>query len=410
MAKQSTAEELVAQELRVALGDMMDILKPFCHTSLTAELLLLLGGGVMFGAYSVKDVCDRLGLSPTMGYYQLQFQSVYRWRKLICELGYEMAIPHLQALQDKSASTQSRACCVLAVDDTVLQRLSQQMGLVWQWYTGRHKKVVWGQNIIGLVLVIGQIVLPLDVRVVSKQGRDTPTKPALYAQMLDQAKARFAAAGIDIEQLATSGDSAYLSEHVQETCQELDLAGVFGGKDNYQFTIQGETHKAKIWRKRFATSLKPDAWGCDIPAYRVHAISPTWGAVTLVFCKLQGERKISYLILTKPLRTAQAVRIIHQHHWIEVFWKRCKGLFKLADLKLKKPQGARACVGIKLVGYLLLLRLQMALKRYRRFARVSMDRLVTLCMHFFDPLPIFQQHFHEIPIDNINMDQYLRTI
>ena len=410
MAEQTTAEELVAQELRVALGDMMNILKPFCHTSLTAELLLLLGAGVMLGAYSVKEVCCRVGLSPGMGYSQLQFQSVYRWRKLISEMGYEVAIPLLQDLQEKSASTKSRACCVLAVDDTVLQRLSQQMGLVFKWYTGRHKKIVWGQNIIGLVLVIGEVVIPLDVRIVSKQGRDTPTKPELYAQMLKQAKARFAAAGIDMEQLATSGDSAYLSEFVQETCQQLDLAGVFGGKDNYQFTIQGETHKAKIWRQRFASDLKPDAWGCDIPAYRVQAISPTIGDVTLVFCKLMGERKISYLILTKPLRTAQAVRIIHQHHWIEVFWKRCKGLFKLADIKLQKPQGARACVGIKLVGYLLLLRLHKALKRYRRFARLSMDRLVTLCMHFFDPLPIFQQHFHELHIHNINMDQYLRTL
>ena len=285
------------------------------------------------------------------------------------------------------------------------------MGLVWRWYTGRHKKVVWGQNIVGLVLVIGEVVVPLDVRVVSKQGRDTPTKPELYAQMLEQAKVRFAAAGIDIAQLATSGDSAYLSAHVQETCQELvpAYAGI-GGKDNYQFTIKGETHKAKIWRKRFAQSLKAGVWGCDVPVYRVRAFSPTFGEVTLVFCRLKGERKVSYLILTKPLRTAQAVRIAHQHHWIEVFWKRCKGLFKLAEAKLKKPQGARACVGIKLVGYLLLLLLQITLKRYRRFARVSMDRLVTLCAQFIDPIPIFQQHFHEIPIANISMDQYLHTI
>jgi hypothetical protein len=114
-------------------------------------------------------------------------------------------------------------------------------------------------------------------------------------------------------------------------------------------------------------------------------------------------------VLTKALRTAEAVRIFGQDHWIEVFWKRCKGLLKLAETKLRKPQGARACVGLKVVGYLLLLRLQMVLKRYRRFTRVSMDRLVTLCIQYFDPIPVFQQHFHEITIANINMDKYLQT-
>lgn len=103
------------------------------------------------------------------------------------------------------------------------------------------------------------------------------------------------------------------------------------------------------------------------------------------------------------------MRIIHQHHWIEVFWKRCKGLFKLADSKLRTPQGARAGVGIKVIGYLLILRLQIALKRYRRFARISMDRLVTLCQQFFDPIPVLQEHFHLLTIDNISMDQYLRA-
>lgn len=103
MADQPTAEELVAQELSVTLGELMSIVRPFCHTSVTAELLVLLGAGVMFGAYSIKEVCDRVGLSPTMAYYRLQFQSVYRWRMLTSKLGYEVAIPLLRELQEKSA-------------------------------------------------------------------------------------------------------------------------------------------------------------------------------------------------------------------------------------------------------------------------------------------------------------------
>ena len=409
MADQPSAEDLIAEELGNELATLKRWLQPFCHNPLTTELLLLLGAGVMLGTFSVKEVCDRLGLSPHQAYSSLQFQSVYRWRKLLGELGYEMAIPLLRELQEKSAATRSRACCVLAVDDSVLERLSRQMGLVWSWYSGRRKRVVGGQDILGLVLVIGEVVIPLDIRIVSKQGRATPTKPESYAQMLEQAQARFQQAGLDIRDLATSGDSAFLSEHVQDTCQALDIAGIFGGKDNYVFTIEGETHKAPHWRALFADRLQKEAWGCDVPVYRTPAVSPTFGKVTLVFCRRKGDRKVSYFLLTQPLRTAEAMRIIHQHHWIEVFWKRCKGLFKLADSKLRTPQGARAGVGIKVIGYLLILRLQIALRRYRRFARISMDRLVTLCQQFFDPIPVFQEHFHLLPIDNISMDQYLRA-
>jgi len=283
------------------------------------------------------------------------------------------------------------------------------MGLVWAWYSGRRKRVVRGQDLLGLVLVIGEVVIPLDIRIVSKQGRVTPTKPEIYAQMLEHAQARFQQAGLDLRDLATSGDSAFLSEHVQAKCQDLKVAGVFGGKDSYVFTIEGETHKAKHWRPHFADRLEKDRWGCEVPVYRTPAVSPTFGKVILVFCRRKGERTVSYFILTQPLRTAEALRIIHQHHWIEVFWKRCKGLFKLANSKLCTPQGARAGVGIKVVGYLLILRLQIALKRYRRFARISMDRLVTLCQQFFDPIPVFQAHFHLLPIDNISIDQYLRA-
>ena len=285
MADASAAEELIAHELGIALETVKSWLQSFAQNPRTTEFLLLLGAGVMLGAYSVKEVCDRLGLVPHQAYAALRFQSVYRWRKVLGELGYEMALPLLQDLQAKSAATQSRACGVLAVDDSVLERLSREMGLVWAWYSGRRKRVVRGQDLVGLVLVIGEVVIPLDVRIVSKQGRGTPTKPEIYAQMLAHAQARFQQAGIDLQKLATSGDSAFLSELVQAKCQELKVAGVFGGKDNYVFTIDGETHKAPHWRTRFSERLETDRWGCEVPVYRTTAVSPTFGQIGRASCR-----------------------------------------------------------------------------------------------------------------------------
>ena len=97
MADKPNAEELIAEELGITLDTLKIWLRPFCHNPMTTELLLLLGAGIMLGTYNVKEVCDRLGLSPHPAYAALQFQSVHRWRKLLGELGYEMAIPLLSS-------------------------------------------------------------------------------------------------------------------------------------------------------------------------------------------------------------------------------------------------------------------------------------------------------------------------
>ena len=100
---------------------------------------------------------------------------------------------------------------------------------------------------------------------------------------------------------------------MQATCQALDLAGVFGGKDNYVFTIEGETHKAPHWRAHFADRLQKEAWGCDIPVYRIAAVSPSFGKITLVFCRCKGDRKLTQSLLL-PLDATPAHRRSEAHH------------------------------------------------------------------------------------------------
>jgi hypothetical protein len=119
----------------------------------------------------------------------------------------------------KSDSTKSRDGSVLAVDDSVIARMGTELGYVWKWWSGQLKRVTKGQDVIALVLVIDDIILPIDVRIVSKQGKNLKTKPEIYEEMLTIAKAKLAAAGIDISQLSTTGDAAYFSEKIATFCQ-----------------------------------------------------------------------------------------------------------------------------------------------------------------------------------------------
>jgi hypothetical protein len=52
MAGKQTAEELIAQALSVSLRELRGLSQPLCHSPLTAELLFLLGAGVLLGSYS----------------------------------------------------------------------------------------------------------------------------------------------------------------------------------------------------------------------------------------------------------------------------------------------------------------------------------------------------------------------
>jgi len=75
----------------------------------------------------------------------------------------------------------------------VIARIATELGYVWKWLRYQLKRVTKGQNVRAKVLVIDDIILPLDVRIVSKQGKGIKTKPEIYEEMLSLAKARFSA-------------------------------------------------------------------------------------------------------------------------------------------------------------------------------------------------------------------------
>ena len=59
----------------------------------------------------------------------------------------------------------------------------------WRWYSGRWKKVVNGQNLLGIILTINGKPLPIHLLFCSKQGSKNTDKPSLLISMLTQVKA-----------------------------------------------------------------------------------------------------------------------------------------------------------------------------------------------------------------------------
>jgi len=434
-----SAEEQYLDELSKSMEQFGQLLKPYFrkmgHESL--ETLLLISMAILLGVSNIYQVIKLFGLPKTMTYNRIKGVSLYYWRKLLQHRLYEIALPLLKERILKSDATQSRDGLILAVDDTVIARIATKLGYVWKWWSGQLKRVAEGQNVIALILVIGDIILPLDVRIVSKQGPGLLSKPQIYAEMLEGAKDRLSKAGIEVNALKTTGDAAYLSEKIAKICQpEQDTAtpgdetsapkkneadtpkdetetpatftGIFGGKDNYVFTIDGLRQRAGQWRKDFKEKLQ-EGWGTDgQPVYRTQADSDTFGSVTLIFYIPKGKRAVSYLVVVgRPLRSCEALHAFSFHHRIEEFWKLLKGTLHLGSMKLQERHGAHACVGIKIIGYIFVNMMKQNLRKLRAFSKSNISHLVELCPKFIDINSIFKEHFHDIIPINYNLNNAL---
>ncbi len=114
---------------------------------------------MFLNANNIYQMLQLLGLPKSTTYNRVKNVSVYSWRQLVQHRLYEVAIPLVLARLTKSDATKSRDGLILAVDDTVIARIATELGYVWRWWSGQLKRVTHGQNVIALILVIGDIIL-----------------------------------------------------------------------------------------------------------------------------------------------------------------------------------------------------------------------------------------------------------
>ena len=343
-----------------------------------AECLFLLVLSVLFGATNPAQIHQVLGLKGQPLYKQIHAVTPSCWKKLLQQVCYQVAAAQLTALGPQSPASWSRACVVVALDDTLIHRLGDKLGLVWQWWSGMEKRVRRGQNVIALVLVIGDRVIPLDVRIASKQGRQPGTKPVLAERMLRELVASWTKAQLPLEQVTLVADSWYPSQALLALCRELRLDAIGEGKASYCFTIEGKPVKAATLTQRPLTPC----WGEQGEALRVRASHPRFGDVLLVvFADQKGKRR--YVMATALHRRAHEIlRAYHQRAQIEAFWKRLKSILQIAQIRLPQPTAFRGALVCRILTYLLVDRLTRRLRRHPAFRKGTMRRAIHLCHPF----------------------------
>ena len=99
--------------------------------------------------------------------------------------------PNAETLWTEVRSHVRRTDCILIVDDTVLDKpYARKMGLVGKFWSGKHKQVVRGINLVTLAWSDGDAVFPTDYRLVDPAEAPKKTKNDHFREMLVTAKAR----------------------------------------------------------------------------------------------------------------------------------------------------------------------------------------------------------------------------
>ena len=303
------------------------------------DTLVFLSTCHLFGLTNPNQVSDALSIPKARLYRELNTMSLYLWQHLFVRIGCSIALEAIREVVSKSASTLSRLCIVISVDDTFVFRYGTDIAYTSNWWSSQAKQPMRGQNILGITIKIGERIIPLNMRLISKQGRGNTDKPSCVITMFKEVVSFFEGTGIDIRNYPITFDSWYGSRHLIDTLREMGFETILvHGKSNYVMTI--DEKKAKLSEHKKSIELLSNQWGCDKPVYRTNATSPTFGKVVVLFFADRGKIR-TMLVFGKPLRACEILRIWSQHHGLEQYWRHLKTDLNLASMSLFKDKMGR---------------------------------------------------------------------
>lgn len=311
--------------------------------------------GVILGLANPHQVAFFLNLPKDRLYRTLGSFSVADWIRLIQEMFLRLAADQLLKLQGQSPSTRSRAAVILACDDTVLQRFAKALSYLGTWWSGQRQSIAKGHNLLVVVLKVQEKVYPVALWIMSKKGPRN-RRPERLIVLLEQVYQRFTRLGVDCSRISVTMDSWSLSQamvEARETIGFRDLTGPMKSAWKLE-TCFGKTAAGVVGQGELEA-----LWGTDRPGKRLKAFSPTLGWGTMV-CADFGRRRV--LWSNGILRACEVINRYRAHHWVEVFFRRCKHTLALGNMALRGRGGAWASVGVPLLAYGLVLIIQKTLR------------------------------------------------
>ncbi|WYD79302.1 MAG: hypothetical protein V8K32_08880 [Candidatus Electrothrix gigas] len=364
--------------------------KDFRLNSIEAfQTLIFLALAHFFGFYNPKELADYLGINSNNFYSHLKTFSIYGIKTMLMKFMVKQAAENLKEVLEKSPSTISRGGITLSVDNSVIDRFGKMFRCTYSWYSGRWKKVVNGNDLLGVVMTSNKMVFPLHLLFCPKNGRCNTDKPSMLISMLTLLKEEFYKYEIDITQFPITMDSWFASQDLKEKLHSIGFNKIIvAGKGNYVFEIKKLKKKSSVWKKEI--ELTSGQWGIDVPSCRIKGNSPTFGEVVLFFFK-KSTTNVYYLMdfSVNAMRGAEIWHIWKHHNLIEYFWKILKSTFKIKSMRLQ-GDGIYTGLLVKIFSYLLAVRL----KSRREYSKLSIVQIMRKIRRENDLRELLEERFH----------------
>jgi hypothetical protein len=217
----------------------------------------------------------------------------------------------------------------LSVDDTVIDRPYSNQAkaeLIDYFYSGKHKKVVKGINVVTLYYTDGQgLSVPVNYRIVNK--REGKTKHEYFLEMLAEVKAW----GLKAE--TATGDSWYASKNNLNTIKDKGFQGLFALEANRLVSVELETKYVQVQT-------------LDIPQDGLIVYLKQVGRVKVFRTVLKNE--IRYYVMFVPNLdkldsiTWREFQKIHDQHWgIEEYHRALKQVCNIERFQVRESRAIR---------------------------------------------------------------------
>jgi hypothetical protein len=312
----------------------------------------------LFGCRTPSEVCRVRGWDKQWPSRLLGALPKRSWLKRLRRLALEVLEPLWRHVHDKSPATQSRWQGTGVWDDSGCKKYGKQLGVVGNWWSGQHKRVLSGIDGLLLLVVIGdgRLIVPVDfaIRRPDPVGPGAPCRDKLsWARvMLDACVAAFERRGVALPAPMVVADS-WLSDSklMQYVSAQHQGTLLVEGKQSYTF-ILANGHKVKgcdlIHGEGWQWRSSP--WEPGVSYVRLRATSPTYGEVTLVIVDEPGQDRFYWLCLATALSAPQLIRRWRRRTWIEFVFRTLKHLLATESCQVHSEDAYYGHLGLRLMG------------------------------------------------------------
>src|SRR5215831_2529068 len=317
----------------------------------------------LFGCRTNAELCRVRGWDKNLPSRLLGALPKRSWLKRLRRLGLEVLVPLWRYAASKSEATRSRWQWTWVGDDSVFKKYGEQLGLVGTWWSGQEHRVLSGIDGVLLVVVIGEgkLVVPVDfaIRRPDPTGPGAPCRDKLHwvQVMLDGRMAAFRRRGVELPAPMVVADSwlsdSKLMRHVATTHQGTLLVE---GKTTYVFDLpDGRQVKGSDLQQSDDWPWRSSAQVPGVRYARLRAISPSYGAMTIIVVSEPREEQFYVMCLDTAISGPRLIRAWKRRHWIEHCFRTLKHLLATGACQVHSEDAYYGHLVLRLMGCFVLM-------------------------------------------------------